>query len=250
MNSDHSFISIFCGNCGHYISIPEHCGNRFCISCSQQRSLKIRRKLSTFIRDNVIVKPYTYQHVTLTIKNETDLKRMMQALVKGFRRLRQRSYWKQNVKGGAFVVEITKNTGLWHAHLHIVVEAKWLDWYRIREDWFACSGGKGVYIQRIPASEIVKYVTKYITKSELSLDNQWEATSAIKGMRMFQPFGSWHNPLLAIKLPRYLCPCCEDRDWIFGTYDSFFKKLAVHHDMPIRPPPMAVKVDPQRTLCL
>ena len=250
MDLEHSFLTIFCAECFQYQSVPESCGNRFCPICSRSRTMKIRMKLKHFIDNNVLDKFYSYQHITLAIKNQIDLKPMIETLVKGLRKMRQRKYWKQNVKGGAFVVEITKKTGLWHAHLHLVVEAKWLDWYQIRTDWHACSGGKSVYIQRIPASQIVRYVTKYITKTDLSLVFQVIASEAIKGMRMFQPFGSWHNPITSFKIPLYVCPHCESRAWQFGNWSTWLDKQPPQYYMPERSPPVPLKPDPQRLLDL
>lgn len=191
---------------------------------------------------------YGYKHLTLTIKNQTDLKCMVVTLTKSMRRLRQRKLWKDNVKGGVFVVEITRKNSLWHAHLHVIIEAKYIVWKDLRDAWEAVSGSTGVFIQRIPASQIIRYVTKYVTKTELNAADQRVASDALKGSRLFQPFGSWHGPIAKIRLDRYVCPCCERDQWEYGTNDMYFKRCTDVDATPIPASVAAPRGQPRQTV--
>lgn len=224
MDVTHQFVTVFCCHCGHVLTVPVYCRNRFCPVCTTARRLRVRSKLTGFIKVHRCTGSYGYKHLTLTIKNQPDLKVMVKSLSKSFRRLRQRQIWKKNVRGGVFVVEITRKDSGWHAHLHIIIEAKYMVYSDLLAAWEAVSLGSGVYIRRIPPGQIVRYLTKYITKSELGIEYQRVASEALKGTRLFQPFGTWHNPIQAIQLELFKCPDCERTKWVFGSFDAFFRK--------------------------
>jgi len=158
----------------------------------------------------------SFKHLTLTVPSEDDLTFMVARLVRAFRRLRQRHLWRKHVRGGAFVVEITRGESGWHAHIHAIIESSFIPWTSLQLEWLLVSGGTGCYIKRIPASSIVKYLTKYITKSELSPEDRLIASSCLKGSRLYQPFGAWHGIINDIGVPRPVCSKCGQSDWYFG----------------------------------
>lgn len=228
MDESHSFVSITCCNCGHSIRVPVYCGNRFCPECSGTRRRKIEHRLKVFVRTRHPAADSSFKHLTLTVRSGPDLDEQVKHLVGAFRRLRQRAFWKRAVTGGAFVVEITRGEHGWHAHIHALIESKYIPWSTIKVNWEAVSGGSGVFIQRIPASAIIRYLTKYITKTELSLPDQMAASAALKGMRLFSPFGAWHKPIAEIPLPLAVCGNCKEAVWVFGdvaklVHDAFGK---------------------------
>lgn len=150
------------------------------------------------------------KHLTLTIKNDTNLKRMVKHLLASFRRMRNRKAFKAKIVGGAFVIELTKTGNTWHAHLHIVIQSHKVDWELLRDMWLKCSkGSRGVYIRNIPPDQAVHYLTKYITKSDLSLDDQLVATELLKNYRLFNPFGSWYAVNLEYVPETRFCPNCK-----------------------------------------
>lgn len=157
---------------------------------------------------------YDLKHLTLTIRNMQDLPQMLKHLVGAFRRLRQRKLWKSNVEGGAFVLEVTGAPGNWHAHIHAVLYCRWIGWESLRDSWRSVSGSPGVYIQRIPRLEVVRYLTKYITKPASESAEEGAALNALKGYRLFQPFGCWLKVLREYIPEPFLCPNCKARDWI------------------------------------
>lgn len=211
---NHSYTRIVCTNCNAFFDVPVYCGNRFCPVCMVGRQSRVRRKLRGLVE---LVKPspgYSIKHLTLTIRNMCDLKPMVEHLLKSFRRLRQRTFWKNYVEGGVFVVEVTGKPGDWHAHLHVVISARYLPYKKLLSQWIAVSGSRGVYIKRIPISAIVNYLTKYLTKTELAGVHQIEASAALKGKRMFQAFGCWHTLVGQVTCAVAVCSCCGARSLI------------------------------------
>jgi len=208
----HEFVRIECINCGKSFDVPVYCGDRFCPVCSVTRRLRVRSRLEFLVENVKAGSGYNFKHLTLTIKNQQNLSLMTSSIVKSFRKLRQTRSWKFHVKGGAFVIEITGNSGNWHVHLHVIIESKYYKWAEILALWKKLSSGQGVYIQNIPKREIVRYLTKYISKTDTTPECREDINDALRGTRLFQPFGSWFAINKLYKKPPPQCPECH------GTY--------------------------------
>lgn len=151
--------------------------------------------------------------VTLTVPNTATIEEGLDHCVSGFRRLRNRRWWKELVKGGVFVVEVTQRPTGYHVHLHIVLQGRFMDMRRLSSEWAKCSPGKVVNVRRIKNSQIINYLTKYLTKSEGGIDLMIEAGRALKGKRLFQPFGSWHAINAIVPKVTFNCPDCGESTW-------------------------------------
>lgn len=221
---DHDFVQIICLHCGTSFNVPVYCGDRFCSICSVGRRMRIRQRLE-FLVNNVKPAPgMNFKHLTLTVKNQNDLSLMTTAIMKSFRKLRQTASWKSHVSGGAFVVEITGDSSGWHVHLHIIIEAKYYKWATLLALWMRLSAGRGVYIQNIPKRQVVRYLTKYLSKNDVPEDDQLELNDALKGVRLFQPFGSWFAINLAYVKPPQHCNGCSNPCFIvYWDDDSIIK---------------------------
>lgn len=205
---DHDFRRFFCVGCGHIVDVPVHCGNRFCEICMKSRQWKARQKIRVLVDSLQLEKGFRLKMLTLSVPNTDDLAAGVDHLIASFRRLRQRSYWKNRIKGGLAVVEISGRSGNWHPHLHILIESKFLKYAKIHKDWCDVSGGIGVYISDVNSKKVVNYITKYMTKTETSGDDTINASRALKGKRLFQPFGTWHKKCNDIPKIEYACPKC------------------------------------------
>lgn len=225
MHSDYLFRTITCSHCGHEISVPISCGNRFCDTCNSSRRQRIRFKIDSFVKSDLSCSSIPFAHLTLTVKSQPDLKEMVVYIVSSFRRLRNRQLWKKHVVGGAFVLEVTHNSNGWHAHLHVIIQSTYMPYEQLLTAWTTITSSTGVFIKRVPASIISHYLTKYITKTELDEEMQLEASEHLKGMRMFQPFGSWHKPIASIVAPAAFCGECSHSAWHFGNTSSLIVKL-------------------------
>jgi len=166
--------------------------------------------------------------VTLSTTNWQHLEKGVAHLVASFRRLRQTTYWKKYVSGGATIIEIKGEKGNFHPHLHVLVYARWLDFWQLQPLWKKASGGIGCYILPMPKKAAMYYVTKYVTKSEAPEGDLLEISKCIKKYRLFQRFGSWQG----YKIPKLKSPFpCEEcknmvwlTEWEIRKFEGSFRK--------------------------
>ena len=145
--------------------------------------------------------------------NCKDLEAGVSALVKNFRRLRQRQLWIRLVSGGAVVIEIKGRPNNWHPHLHILCYSLWVPWHDLQRCWKEISGGTACYISNVSHDQARYYVTKYITKADVPEFLEYGVGLVLKKLRLFQRFGDWHGVVLPKKFYDYKCPTCERSDW-------------------------------------
>lgn len=155
--------------------------------------------------------------LTLSVANNTDARELAKHLVRSFRNLRRRKWWTDRVRGGCSVYEITGSPGDWHVHIHAVLESQYLPWKELFTFWQSISGGRGVWITNISPSAATSYLTKYLTKAPDSPDLLIDLNDALRGFRMFQPFGNWHNRLKPSRKHPYTCPVCGGQVWLADT---------------------------------
>lgn len=236
----HTFMRIICDHCGETKDVPVYCGDRFCPICSGSRQRSVRERLKFILDNKVVPKSYRLKMLTLTIPNQSDASVMIRTILKSFRRLRQRQYWKNHVHGGAYVVEMTGRPGNWHAHVHVIMVSRWMKWEKLLRIWQAVSPGRGVWIDDIPENEAVSYVTKYISKSSIPDDFNLDVNLALKGVRMFSPFGSWHSINRTYVKPLLVCSACSIGNFMSMTMmlDGHFSTFELEIERP--PPELAV----------
>jgi len=209
----HEFLTLCCDHCGKQIEVPVYCGNRFCPICSLRRLNRVKRRLQ-FLATNCKIPPgYKCKFLTLTIKNQKDVHTMVRDLVRSFRKLRQRALWKSAVTGGAYVLEIKGGNGGWHVHIHAIIISKWIKWEDLLKAWKAVSTGTGVWIEDVPVQQTVNYLSKYLTKPAVSDDDLSDANWALKGTRLFSPFGDWHTLAKLFEMPKATCKECNGGSW-------------------------------------
>ncbi len=173
-----------------------HCHDRLCLVCQLSRRARLVEAILVAMVD--AKKPVRF--VTLTLKhNHTPLADQLDRLYRSFKVLRRRPLWKNAVTGGAMFLEVKVGAdNLWHPHLHILCETDWLDQVALCKDWYAVTGDSfRCDVRPVPdAKRRAEYVTKYATKpcdfSVLHFPERLdEFVVAIKGRRLYQPFGSW-----------------------------------------------------------
>lgn len=227
----HQYRRVVCDHCGYSVDVPIYCGNRFCIICGGPRLKRVRLRLESLITQVPFISGHDFKHLTLTIRNRQKLPEMVGYLIRCFKLLRRTSYWKEHVSGGAFVIEITGEPGSWHAHLHIIIQCSWMKWEHLVEIWQKVSKGRGVYITRIPKTQIVKYLTKYLTKPSVDDEHLNTVGSSLCSFRLFQTFGKWHSfKTVPTKKPHH-CPKCDKTGWT--PFDIFYAKLTSRYAKPV-----------------
>lgn len=210
----HQWASIFCITCGHTIRVPIGCKHRFCPLCSPRRARRIRARLKWIFKHVDLEPGVRFVMITLSCPSSQDLDKGILHLVKSFRRLRQRAFWKRYVQGGAYIIEITRSKAGWHPHLHIIATSKFLPWTKLKDQWGRVSSGLACFIQQVDAQKAANYITKYLTKTTMSPDNMDAANDCLKNNRLFTRFGSWHDLTIPKRIYDYPCPICKCTEWV------------------------------------
>jgi hypothetical protein len=222
----HEYTAIYCSACGHKIVVPLYCKDRFCPICSPRRTYAIRRRLQRLLSSVRESRGQSLKMVTLTIPNSPDARESARILIRSYRRLRQRAWYKRRVTGGVHVIEVTGSPGDWHVHLHAIVLSYFLPYEQLLSIWRNVSPGRGVYVQRIPRNSALSYLTKYVSKGSLPDGSTRELSDQLKGLRMFQCTGrfvAWLPP--AVKHP-YPCPRCGDTHWLPEVVVALLRRRA------------------------
>ena len=227
-------LNLHCTSCGRIHQTETRCNLKWCPVCSRKRAARLSMKYRKASR--LMEWP---MHVTLTRKNmswinESDI----DALKKGFKALRRRSIFVDNVIGGVKAVELTNTGKGWHPHLHVLCDCKWLSntvpepmkWHsramkanlcqrasqELQEEWSDCIGQlvSSIKVRRCDGHTAVAEVLKYAVKPGdlvTSPDPVAEAIRAISAGRLVSAFGTLYNMRAELKdeeKPSMPCPSC------------------------------------------
>lgn len=175
------------------------CGDRFCMICGQARSRRIAHALAGMLEKEAPL------FITFTVRGKVGdtLAGQIDRLTDAWKELRRLKHWRENIRGGAIMLEIkwsTESGGHWHPHYHILahghfIEKQWLSdaWRLITRD------SDQVDIQRVTdLPKALGYVTKYASKPmDASYTNRphllTEAMRTLKGRRLCACFGDWYG---------------------------------------------------------
>lgn len=174
-----------------------YCGDRLCEPCQRARANNAIRK---FLR---MTEGQAVRFGTLTLQaSKAGLSETIRHLYDSFTRLRHSKTWKDAVRGGVAVCEITrgKHGTHWHVHLHYLCVGTWIEQRELSRAWARATGGSFVVDIRFCRENRkgVEYVAKYCTKGfdrscTVDRDALLEVATALRGRRMFATFGSWHG---------------------------------------------------------
>ncbi len=173
------------------------CNSRVCPRCSMMRARELEGRVVEAI--DGIDSPGL---ITLTLAStDQPLRTQLDRLKVCFRALRRRRAWKDHVKGGIAVVEVTYSArlGQWHPHLHVLADFAYWHQKALSLEWLAVTGDSQICDIRRVASKraMARYVAKYVTKGSDSASlpgrriAEWAL--AIAGLRIAQPFGHLHG---------------------------------------------------------
>lgn len=187
VNEAHDDLKLRCNQCHH----------RMCIPCATARAAVITENLAQILDQ----RPTRF--LTLTLRHsDTPLTDQIHRLRHSFNMLRRRQSWKSAVKGGAAFLEIKlgEQDGLYHVHLHCLIEGSYWDQREISREWHCVTGDSSiVHVKAVTNTEMAaRYVTKYVTKpadSTIYRDAEKldEFITALKGQRLCMTFGSWRG---------------------------------------------------------
>lgn len=236
---NHSFTKIFCGGCGEALDVPAYCGNRFCSVCSTSRAERVRNRLQSLVAAAPLRPGYSLKMITLTLPNSVAPRAGVARLLRSFRKLRSRSAWRGRVSGGAFVVEVSGRPNAWHCHIHALVHAKYIPVRMLSRLWNSVSPGYIVDIRQVSVRSSVPYLTKYLSKASVPEWLQIEVSNALKGSRLFQPFGDWFRLLPPVKKRPLPCNSCGGSVWL-TMFDVLHLGRTAREARPPPRPPVAV----------
>lgn len=188
--------------CPHLIRLTsDKCRHRLCPACARERGAIVRKNLTHLTSQcprRLALVTFTLAHVHRPLKERLD------HLFESFKQLRRLHLWKLNVRAGVSIVEIKRGQdGDWHPHLHILIDAAWMDQRSLSAAWKACSLDSFIVdIRRISSKNGVNYVTKYVSKPvdtscKITADVYREFITATKGRRLIAGLGAWRGVPLA-----------------------------------------------------
>lgn len=174
----------------------DHCGDRLCSACGAGRAGKIAAVLAEACVEREI------RFATFTLKHKAmPLCDIVSRIYQCFLNLRNQKRFKSKVRGGAAFCEVkVGNDGMWHVHLHCVIEGEWYEAKELASDWLVATGDshivdiRAVTDRRKMAGYIAKYATKPMDSTVVNDPEKLdEAIVALRGRRLCLTFGSWRG---------------------------------------------------------
>ena len=210
--------TVTCRGCDDTTRAVKHCSKKWCPLCQH----RIIRKRADELREWVKIIPQP-KLVTVTARNtekisRTYLRKFNVALWK----LRRQKVFSL-VRGGVQSIEVTNEGRGWHAHAHLVVDARWIDQRDLSIAWGKLVGQDFAIVDVRDKRDLnaAQQAAKYVCKPGQMV--KWPAheiaafIESISGVRLFNAFGSMAKQRPAIRAaleisraPR-VCDCgCED----------------------------------------
>ena len=179
---------------GDVMVFGDSCRNRWCPMCSGQKAAYAKDQTKLYIES--LKSP---KMLTLTLRhNVNDLKSQIEFLQERFRSLRSRAYWRRNVFGGIWFLQVKrgKNSGCWHPHLHILLDGNRMEHGTLSDLWNQVTYGSPIldirYLRDQEAA--VDYVARYTSRpamlKESPLADRVEIIEALFGKRLCGTFGN------------------------------------------------------------
>lgn len=210
----HDFITIYCAQCGFEHAIPKYCGDRFCPECGRRRLFLTKQRLEALITAAKTDGRHRLKHIVLTLRNQSNCGAMVRDLLRSFKKLRDGALWKNKVSGGCYIIEVTGGENDWHVHLHILAYSTYFPQKQLSAAWKKVSNSFIVWVSDASKGNLCNYLLSYVTKAPLDVVSKAEVNQALRGTRMFQPFGDWHSMQLPKFKYRFMCPDCNSSIWL------------------------------------
>ncbi len=208
---------------GDVVVHGDSCRDRWCVMCCAQKQAYAKDQAAMYIKS--LIAP---RFLTLTLKNnESSLKHQVTFLQQSFSKLRNRAYWKKNVTGGIWFLEVKrgKNSEQWHPHLHILLDGNYMEQGRLSALWELVTYGSPIlYITRISdvdhaAFYVAKYSAKPAVLKNMPLADRMETIQALFRKRLCGTFGTAKS--VTLTPPKIIAD--NNYDYI-GHYDDIVRK--------------------------
>jgi hypothetical protein len=195
------------------------CGQRWCPLCIRVKRYIIQTTVGAWIR--AVKQP---KFLTLTLKHTSaPLEHQIDILYKCFKELRRQPYIKSHVKGGIwfFQVKLSRTDGLWHPHIHILFEGRFLEHAKVKALWSKITHGstivdiRAVKDQKKAADYVARYAAAPCELSDLDHSSAVECVKALHSRRICGTFGTGRTIKLTPKPPE------DAKEWKFiGSFQS------------------------------
>jgi hypothetical protein len=178
-----------------YKLASNRCHLRYCVACQGERG----RLITANLREHLQARHVRFATFTVRATDQT-LSEALDHLFKSFAKLRRSPSWRNHVRGGLWVLEVTYRPehDRWHPHLHTLIEGDYFPHDKLRQAWFRATGDSFICDIR-PASShegISTYLTKYLTKAIAK--GVWshpgrlaECIISLHGRKLLGTFGTW-----------------------------------------------------------
>lgn len=176
------------------------CHDRLCVPCAGDRARTVTHQILATLKGEPA------RFVTLTLRGgEVDLAFGIDRLLRCFRRLRQRKFWKFRVKGGVYFVEFkwSRPSRAWHVHLHVICHGRYIPKEDLISEWYHVTGDSIIVDVSFVRAElkVARYVAKYVTKpwdrdDVDAFDRLEQIITGSHRRRLIGGFGDWQHVAL------------------------------------------------------
>lgn len=213
--------------------LSSSCHLRWCPMCASTRRWFLTQQVSEWLKTTKQPK-----FLTLTlVHSDAHLNEQVENLYKCFRRYRNLKLLKTNVKGGVWFFQIhrSKSDGLWHPHLHCVIDSPWIDKFQLSERWkFVTKTSEIICIKHVKDAESMsEYVARYAARpsmlTSLNVPERFELIKTLHGRRLVGTWGSAKSIVLRPSKPLDADDWVKVGSWreVFWTHDSDVRAAAI-----------------------
>lgn len=174
-----------------------YCHDRFCAPCAAARAREVANELAA------IVGRAPVRFITLTLKHTSHLtlREQITRLYASFTKLRGTALWKASIDGAVATLEVKLGLeGLWHPHLHVLTNGKYIDQKQLSHAWLTITGDSSIVDVRLvnDPEHVTGYLVKYVTKpADQAVYNDpaklIELINAMRGRRLFNTSGTFRG---------------------------------------------------------
>jgi len=216
-----------CKECHAVWYILDKCRLRICPICSRNVFIERARYIKACCKQAQFPKLITLTQPLVT----GDPRAGIVQIKKWFNTLRESPVF-EDVRGGAYTVEVIPKPEGWHIHIHALLDAPYIPHQLLWSTWRTITGNEvpQTDIRAAKTPQAMEYVAKYASKSaSMYLRNSTivDYYLAVHGFRLFVTFGCWYNAKIEDLDPDYkpfvpeaLCPECKAPKSTFRARDG------------------------------
>lgn len=202
------------------------CNLRWCPLCIKTKRFIMRQSITPWVKSAKGTK-----FLTFTLKHSADsINDQIDKLYTSFQKIRRSKIWKKSVAGGLWFFQIkqSKTDELWHPHLHVIVDAKFMQQKTLSELWLSITDDSNIVDIRAvkDAKKAADYVSRYATApcnlEDFTHEKAVEVVEALAGRRICGTFGTGKQIQLVPKK-------CPDAD-AWETLGSYFEVITNQGD--------------------